>query len=301
MANLSKTPTVVKRDVYQIVTDKIITLLESGTIPWKKPWRGGAAAMPKNAVSKKPYRGVNVWLLTMTADAMGYNSAYWLTYKQAKDLGGNVRKGEKSSLVVFWKFLDIQKIDKETGEKYTDQVPFLRYYNVFNADQCDDVKVPVEETTTEPDLVFEPIQACENIVEHMPNRPEIVHDNVSRAYYRPSADLVHMPNKEKFTGIEEYYSTLFHELTHSTSHETRLNRKDNTRIAAFGDADYSKEELVAEMGAAYLCGMSDIETAIIENTVAYIQNWLKALRNDKKLVVHAAGQAQKAADYILGE
>jgi len=290
-----------RQDVYQIVTDKVITLLEQGTIPWQKPWRGGAAGMPKNAITKKPYRGVNVFMLAVTSHALGYESSYWLSYKQALELGGNVKKGEKSTLVIFWNWLEKEKTDPETGERHTEEIPFLRYYNVFNADQCENITIPKDDTPKIPDLEFTPIRACENIVAHMPNKPQIVHDNVKRAYYRPCDDLVHMPSREKFVSVEEYYSTLFHELTHSTGHESRLNRKDNEKLAAFGSADYSKEELVAEMGAAFLCGYAEIENKTIDNSAAYIQGWLKQLKNDKKLIVHAAAQAQKSTDYILGE
>ena len=297
----SITSTSSRKDVYQIITDKVVGLLEQGTVPWKKPWKGGAAGMPKNAVSHKPYRGVNVFMLSITADSMGYNSSYWLTYKQAESLGGNVRQGEKSTLVVFWKWLEKEQTDPETGQKRTENIPMLKYYRVFNADQCENITIPNVPIEDNEPLDFEPIAACENIVDHMPHRPEITHSGQAQAYYRPSADLVHMPEKEKFMGVEEYYSTLFHELTHSTAHESRLDRKDSEKLAAFGSADYSKEELVAEMGAAFLCGYVDIENKTIDNSAAYIQGWLKRLRNDKRLVVHAAAQAQKAVDCILGE
>lgn len=292
-------PTKSKRDVYQIVTDKVIDLLEQGVVPWKKPWRGGAQGAPKNAISKKPYRGVNWLLLSMAGRC--YENPYWLTYRQAESLGGHVRKGEKSALIVFWKQWEVEKTDNETGKKYKDTIPVLRYYNVFNVDQCEDLdmskipQVPRDETT----LDFEPIDVCDQIVSGMPNAPEIVHSGEARAYYRPAVDRVHMPNREKFLSVPEYYSTLFHELTHATGHASRLDRHDKQADAAFGSTDYSKEELVAEMGAAYLCGMAGIETATIENSAAYIHGWLTRLRDDRKLVVMAAGQAQKAADYIL--
>jgi len=288
-------------DVYQIVTDQVIERLESGDIPWSQPWRGGATGCPKNAISRQPYHGVNVFLLAMTANSVGYQTPYWLTYKQAKDLGGNVKKGEKSTIVVFWKQLDIK--DKDNPDK-TVQIPFLRYYNVFNVDQCENIdpaKLPDDATDDTPDLKFEPIDACENIVKHFIHRPEITHAE-QRAYYSPRRDYVNMPRPEFFVNEQEYYSVLFHELTHSTGHENRLGRFDkDAKWAAFGSPDYSKEELVAEMGAAFLCGFCDIVNKTIENSAAYIQNWLKALRNDRKLVVQAAAQAQKSTDYIMGE
>ena len=287
-------------DVYQIVTDQVIELLEQGKIPWQKPWRGGAAGMPKNAISKKPYRGVNVFLLAMIQEFKGYDCPYWLTYKQAQELGGNVKKGEKSTLVVYWKPMEKENPDDpENPETYM----VLRYYRVFNVQQCHDLdlsKLPADAVDDTPDLDFSPIQACENVVKHFIKRPEIVH-NCQQAYYSPSKDIINLPRPETFSDEQSYYATLFHELTHSTGHERRLKRPGVVDKAAFGSETYSKEELVAEMGAAFLCGFCDIANRTIDNTVAYLQGWLGKLRSDKRLVVQAAAQAQKAADYILGE
>jgi len=288
-------------NVYSIVTEKIIDLLEKGVVPWKKPWKGGKAGMPKNLVSKKAYRGVNIFLLSVYEYLSGFDSPWWLTYKQAKDLGGYVRKGQTGALVVFYKPWEKETTD-DTGKIITETIPVLRYYKVFNSCQCESIEYPGKADPSD-DLEFSPIAQCETIVSGMPNPPEIQHSDQRRAYYSPLSDMVHIPNQRHFSSIPEYYSTLFHELTHSTKHESRLNRKDSDekKIAAFGSAEYSKEELIAEMGAAFLCGLCDIETAIIENSAAYIQGWLKRLRDDKKLVVQAAAQAQKAADYIQGK
>jgi len=188
--------------------------------------------------------------------------------------------------------------NKETGE--TEEIPFLRYYTVFNLDQCAGIpedKIPVlEEKTRE----FNPIEEAEKIVAGYTRRPKIEHVE-SRAYYRPASDLVNMPKKELFKSDAEYYSTLFHELTHSTGHETRLNRSGITDLQGFGSHSYSKEELCAEFGAAYLCGESGIVDRTIENSSAYIQGWLKRLRSDKKFLVQAAAQGQKAVDFILNK
>ena len=259
--------------------------------------------MPRNVVSKKPYRGVNVFLLAVTADAMGYESPYWLTYKQAEQLGGHVKKGEKSTLVVFWKLLEKQKLD-ESGKKQTDTIPLLRYYRVFNTDQCEGLdlsKLPGMPADEHDDLDFSPIQACENVLGHFAKSPPIYHDGHGRAYYKPMADTVHMPERERFGSVEEYYAVLFHELTHSTGHQRRLDRFGDRACAAFGSCDYSKEELVAEMGAAFLCGMCSIENSTMENSAAYIDGWRRRIQGDRKLVVQAAAQAQKAVDHILGE
>jgi antirestriction protein ArdC len=277
-----------KLDVYEIVTDRIIDLLEQGVVPWHKPWAGGSNQLPTNLVSKKAYRGVNVWLLSCS----GYASPYWVSYKQATELGGQVRKGEKSTLVVYWKMFE--NIDKATGEKKT--IPMLRYYNVFNVSQCDGISVP--DTDTQPKIDFNPIEEAEKIVASMTKLPKITHVE-QQAYYNRSTDHVNMPQKETFQGEAEYYSTLFHELTHSTGHESRLGRFQNV-VSKFGDSNYAKEELVAEMGASFLCATAGIVERTLDNSAAYIANWLTKLKNDKKLVVSAAGKAHTACDYILG-
>jgi len=277
-----------KLDVYQIVNDRIIDLLEQGVVPWHKPWSGGRDAAPANLVSKKPYRGLNVWLL----GSMGYSSPYWVSYKQATELGGQVRKGEKSTLVVYWKMLET--IDKDTKEKKV--IPMLRYYNVFNVTQCDNLKYPEVEGVKVND--FNPIDEAEKIVANMQKAPVITH-NEQRAYYRRDTDLVNMPVKGSFDKPEEYYNTLFHELTHATGHESRLGRFQD-KVSRFGDSNYAKEELVAEMGASYLCAVAGIVERTIDNSAAYISNWLTKLKNDKKLVVSAAGKAHAATDFILG-
>lgn len=277
-----------KIDVYEIVTDRIIDLLEKGVVPWHKPWAGGRNAVPANLVSKKAYRGLNVWLL----GSMGYSSPYWVSYKQATEMGGQVRKGEKSTMVVYWKMFET--IDKVTKEKKT--IPMLRYYNVFNVTQCDGLTYPEIEDIKVND--FNPIDEAEKIVASMTNAPKIVH-NEQRAWYRRDTDLVNMPIKESFDREEEYYNTLFHELTHATGHESRLGRLQDS-VSGFGSTSYAKEELIAEMGASYLCAVAGIVDRTIDNSAAYIANWLTKLRNDKKLVVSAAGKAHAATDFILG-
>jgi antirestriction protein ArdC len=279
-----------KDAVYQVITDRVMALLEQGTVPWHKPWRGGDM-LPQNLVSRKPYRGVNVFML----HAMAYESPFWLTFKQAKEMGGNVRKGEHACPVVFWKWLDADGAGEATGKR---PVPMLRYYSVFNVAQCDGVTAPAIEGT---DREHSPIETAEKIVAAMPQRPEIRH-GLDRAFYSPAADSVGMPSPERFETPENYYSVLFHELTHSTGHESRLNRKgvSGGERAGFGSQSYSKEELVAEMGAAFLCGRAGIVERTIDNSAAYVASWLERLKDDARLVVLAAAQAQKAADFILG-
>lgn len=274
-----------KRDVYQIVTDRIVRLLESGTVPWHKPWKGGNQ-WPQNFVSRKVYRGINLFLL----NSAGYASPYWLTFRQVQSLGGRVKKGEQSFPVVFW------KIFKEEGDDEARPIPFLRYYSVFNVAQCEGINVPAipAETTSK----FQAIAECEQVVADMPKRPTINHKG-ARACYSPALDAVSMPEAKLFESSEEYYSTLFHELVHSTGHVSRLNRKEITEPIRFGSDPYSREELVAEMGAAFLCGHCEIENKTIDQSASYIQSWLAKLKEDRKLVVHAAVQAQKACDFIL--
>lgn len=276
--------------VYQIVTDRVIALLERGVVPWRRPW-AGADVQPQNLVSRRPYRGVNPFLLACT----GFASPYWVTFKQAKTLGGSVRRGQKSTPVIFWKRWRTERIDSETGDRESVEIPILRYYNVFNAEQCDGIDVPELPKVHD----FQPIERCESIVPGMANPPQIEHRE-ARAYYRPTSDTINMPRAELFIGPEAYYGTLYHELSHSTGHSSRLNRQGIASLAAFGSADYSREELIAEMGAAFLCGHCGIESVTLDNSASYIAGWLRRLREDHRLVVSAAAAAQRAADYILG-
>lgn len=280
-------------DIYKVITARILRQLETGTAPWRKPWRGGADGVPANLKTGKPYRGINVWLLATA----GYDSRYWLTFKQAKDRGGHVRKGETSTPVVFWKWLKREERNAETGETHTRRIPLLRYYRVFNVEQCEGIEAPDSPSAFEP-LDFEPIEAAERIARDMPDPPELKHGAGSAAYV-PALDLVRMPERERFTGEAEYYSTLFHELVHATGHERRLGRPEVINSTTFGSGSYSREELLAEMGAAYLCGMAGIENHTIDNSAAYLAGWIKALKGKPKLVIHAAAGAQRAADFIL--
>jgi antirestriction protein ArdC len=283
-------------DIYQTVTDQIVAMLETGVVPWRSPILGRSrAGHPKNLNTGKQYRGVNVFLLAFTAFSRGYGSSYWLTFNQAKERGGNVRKGEKSSMVVFWK--QYETTDKQTGEPV--KLPLLRYYNVFNAEQMEGIDIP-DAVKFEP-LDFKPIEEAEKIASGYLAAPAVTHDGGQQAFYRPLSDSVHMPDKTRFASVEEYYSTLFHELSHSTGHSSRLDRKLDTDPKPFGSADYGKEELVAEMSAAFLCSYAKIQPVVIDNQAAYLAGWLKQLKSDKKLVVAAAGQAQRAADWIRGE
>lgn len=271
--------------IYEIVTEQVIKQLESGTAPWRKPWNTPA---PCNLVSQKPYRGINTFLLA----SQGMPSRYWLTFHQAAKLGGHIRKGEHSSLVVFWSIGE-EKINARTGKL---SKPFLlRYYRVFNLSQTEGIahKLGLAEASAQP---VPDIEACDRIVADMPNRPTI--ENAGAAWYRPSTDTVGIPPKQIFNGPEAYYSTLFHELTHSTGHASRIGREGIEHLNTFGSESYSREELIAEMGAAMLCGVTGIAPAVLDNSAAYLKSWITALRGDSRLLVTAASAAQKAADYI---
>lgn len=274
--------------IYQIVTDRMLEELEKGVAPWDKPWRQDGS-LPMNLITKKPYRGMNIYLLPYD-----YSSPFFVTFNQCKTLGGSIKKGEKSHVVIFWKFF---KTDcRLTGIEKS--VPMLRYYRVFNTDQCDGIN-PAKIPTFEKGDDIEPIYEAEQIISNMPNRPEIVHGE-ARAYYQPCTDKVNMPKKDLWDNPEEYYSVLFHEIVHSTGHKSRCNRKIENN-AGYGSETYSKEELIAEMGSAFLCGITGIETeTTFKRSASYINGWMQALKKDVKLIVTAAGKAQKAADYIQG-
>jgi len=276
-------------NVYETVTARIIELLETGTIPWKKPWVSSEG--PMNLISKKPYRGINSFLLNCSP----YSSQYWMTYRQAAVKGGQVRKGEKSTAIVFWKWLDSKVHPGEDDNEATGKIPLLRHYNVFNLDQIDGITAPEKEQPTYP---FSPIEQAEQVISNMPHRPLIQYGG-DHACYSPTLDCIKLPKQEVFRSPEEFYSTAFHELAHSSGHESRLRRKGILEPSYFGSHDYSQEELVAEFGSSMLCGFAGIEQQTIENSAAYVQDWLKVLKNDKKLAIVAAGQAQNAADFIL--
>lgn len=270
-----------------MVTDLIIQRLEAGVVPWQMPWKS-SGAMPRNLVSKKAYRGFNFWYLL----SFGFENPLFLTFNQAKQLGGTIIKGSKSYQVVFWKMREYTK------DGVTEEVSMLRYYRIFHIDSVEGIdpeKITADENH---DHEFDPIAECDRLVEFWHDSPTIEFGS-AKACYMPSLDKVKMPNPRTFFEDEKYYSVLFHELTHSTGHRSRLNRHEKFPDHRFGSRDYSQEELVAEMGAAYLCGICGIENTTIDNSAAYIQSWLNKLKNDNKFVMMAASYAQKAVDYIL--
>jgi len=283
-------------NVYEIVTEKIVKLLEQGIVPWRRPWT--STGLPRNLVSKKPYRGVNVFLLS----ASKYVSPFWLTMRQANELGGHIRKGEESTAIVFWKIEDAKRnaedLDTEETDKKTRRRFLLRFYRVWNLEQCELPQSVLDKLPKMETHQHAPIEAVEKIIAGMPNPPEIVRGG-SKAFYSPSTDRITLPPRELFTTVEEYYATALHETVHSTGSRKRLAREGICEAAPFGSAVYSKEELCAEMGAAFLCAEAGISNAVIANQAAYVAGWLKKLREDQKLLIHAAAQAQHAVDFIL--
>jgi antirestriction protein ArdC len=270
---------------YARLTDAILQRLTDGVVPWHRPWTAG---VPRNLVSRQPYRGINVWL-TVSA---GFASPYWLTLKQANALGGRIQPGARGTPVVFWQWLEVED---EGAEPQPRRRPLLRTYTVFNLEQTTGIDAPGDPDTP----ASQPLARCDAIVASMPRRPRIQH-GAARAAYAPRLDVIHMPYPAWFDTPEAYYATLFHELTHSTGHASRLNRATLTEPCPFGSPTYSKEELVAEMGAAFLCGVCGIENRTVDHSAAYIASWLRVLAQDLRMVILAAAQAQRAADYIQG-
>lgn len=318
------------KDIYQEVTDAISAKLAAGVVPWREPFPGyGRAKLPRNYNSDRPYRGINVFLLAFS----GYSSPYWLTFDGAKQaayeqaertagrtpkklskdelkaLGakvGGVRKGEKSTLVIFWKIIRVDAKGEQLAYADRDgkvRLPMLRYFRVFNVEQCDGIDPTrgagqTPEADTAP---FDPIAEVEAIVRGYFDRPGAPRftNGGNVAFYAPPTDEVRVPEPERFVQREDYYATTFHEMTHSTGHADRLARKGIAKVARSSEV-YADEELVAEMGAAMLCGVAGIAPAVLENAAAYIDHWRRKISEDPKLVVNAAARAQKAADYILG-
>ena len=273
--------------VYEIITERIIAELEKGNIPWEKPWTGIRTGAYSRSTGR-PYSILNPLILTKPGE--------YLTFKQITEAGGIIRKGEKSQIVVFWKMMRVTEKNKD--DKPVDKIiPLLRYYHVFHIDQCENVK---PRFTQEELLPANPIAEAESILTDYSRRSgcTIINEKQDRAFYRPSTDTIHLPLREQFSRIEEYYSTAFHEAIHSTGHKTRLDRLSKT--AHFGNEDYSKEELVAEIGAAITMNELGIETqGSFRNSTAYVQSWLRALKNDHRLIVTAAGNAEKAVRLLL--
>ena len=287
--------------IYERVTGQVIELLKQGMVPWQKPWEIHVGP-PRNGVSGRYYRGFNVFALRLA----GFESPYWFTPRQVNGLDGYIRKGERVRWVHFFKFWTPDKeseAEEDDSAKPNKGFLILRAYRVVNLDQC---KGPGIETFRDKHRDEEPVRhdnaplaACEGIVAGMPHRPDLRFGG-DRSCYRMGTDVVDLPRRDAFVSSEAFYSTLFHELTHSTGHPDRLNRRTLVDGTPFGSPTYSREELVAEMGAAFLCAAAGIEDPTLQNSAAYINGWLKCLRADSRALIVAGAQAQKAADFILG-
>lgn len=279
--------------LYDQVTEKIISHLEKGVIPWRKPWKTLNTKPAMNYISKKFYTGVNFFVV----NSMNFDSPYWMTFKQAQQKGGKVKKGEKGTVIVFWKTFDIKEENKK-GEEVKKTIPFMKYSHIFNLEQIEGIEKEENENISLID--HNPIEECEKLISKFPlGIPEVKHVQ-SRAFYSPSLDFINLPKIGSFEKKEEYYQTYFHEVVHSTGHKNRLNRSTLTDIHYFGDENYSQEELIAEMGASYLSAFCGIDSITLENSAAYISNWLSALRKDNKLLLKSASYAQKAVNYLIG-
>lgn len=294
---MASTPTA----VFDVINDRIVRMLDEGIVPWRKPWRAGTGegSRPRN-VDGRPYSGINAFHLSL----LGYSDPRWLTYKKATELGGSVRKGEKGAPVVFWKQLVIET-ENDNGETVKKRVPMLRYFTVFNVEQCDGLTVkplpaaPVAEPVEGADTI---LALLDTLQDTMPNHPTIKHDGGDRAYYTPATDTIHLPKVESFHTPQGFAETATHELTHSTGHPSRLNREGVAGFDHFGSDQYAREELVAEFGAAFVMAELGIETPeSTENLAAYIAGWKSRIAEDPKVLVVAAGRGEKAADYILGK
>lgn len=278
-------------DIYQEITNQIIAALEAGNIKGTGPlWnKQGATGMPYNYATKRPYSGVNVLVLWLMAEMRGYTSPAWLTFKQATELGGTVRKGEKSSHIVYYKSLSREETDGDTGEVTTKEIPMLRGYAVFNANQCEGL--PAEVVT--PSLPFVGIEAADVLLK---NSGAIIIEGGSKAYYSPSMDTIRMPERSCFKKAASFYAVATHELTHWTGHSSRLARDFKGR---FGDESYAFEELIAELGAAFIGADIGISPETLPDHTSYVASWLKVLKNDKKAIFTAASQASKAHAFIM--
>lgn len=290
------------KDIYQQVTDQVIESLEQGTVIWQQAWN--SFGLPKNITTGRAYRGWNLFWLNFHTLIRGYSTPYYLTFHQAQQLKGSIRKGEKGTRITYWATIEQKKTrvsvegnsgDSTQVESTLKMIPAV--HTVFNLDQTEGIRFPAVEQLYRSEA--EKIAACEAVVGNMPNRPTIIHKG-DKAFYVRRHDEVTMPDMRLFHSSEAYYKTLFHELAHSSGHENRLNRKELLEYDGFGGENYSKEELTAEFTAAFLSAVTGIHPKTLTNSAAYIKGWLQALKNDKRLVLSAASQAQKAADYILG-
>ena len=287
-----------KKDLSQTVTDTIIKDLEFGIRPWMQPWIVGGESGQLNRplrANGEAYRGINVLMLWGSAAENGFSSPTWMTFKQAQDMGAHVRKGERGTMVVYAGTLTRTEMNEQTGEESERGIPFLKSYTVFNADQVEGLPAQYVKPAF---TILDPDQRIAQAERFVTATGADVHHGGAMAFYQPDRDMVQMPAFEAFHSAEGYYSTMLHELTHWTRHKSRLDRSFGRQ--RWGDEGYAAEELVAELGAAFLCADLQITPTIRKDHAAYIGTWLQVLKNDKRAIFTAASYAQKAADYLLG-
>ncbi|WP_322805383.1 zincin-like metallopeptidase domain-containing protein (plasmid) [Vibrio alfacsensis] len=283
MATYTKSST----DFYQTITNQIIQALEAGIKPWVCPWdRTQATGLPINASTHQPYQGMNIMLLWMSAAERNFSSPYWLTFKQAKDLGGKVRKGEKGTTIFFYKMVQKKEAENEKDDVY----PMLKTYTVFNLDQIDGFSLEQDESST----LRHEIELLEEVEAFIEATQADITYGGQKAFFRPSTDIVVIPDRERFHSTADLYATIMHELTHWSGHESRLGRDMK---GEFGSKDYAQEELVAELGSAFLMASFGVVGEVQHES--YIANWLEALKNDKRYIFKAATHASKAHQYLL--
>lgn len=279
-----------KKDIaYKVITDQIIEMLKQGEIPWEKPWISRANC---NLRSKHVYKGINRLMTAAVAAKNGWVSPYWVTFNQVRELGGKVKKGSKATYVVLWKF-----IKKEQTDGTEKVIPLCRYYKIFNVEQTEGLEAYIPEDET---FEWDSEEKAEEMVSGC-KFSDIISYGGSQACYIPSHDRIEIPCRETFKTANGFYATTFHEMVHATGHITRLDRKLGM-FGDFGSHEYSKEELVAELGASFLCAAAGITNEKqLTNAAAYCQSWIKVLQNDVHAIVSAASKAEKAAKYIMGE
>jgi antirestriction protein ArdC len=286
-----------KQDVYTSVTNKIIADLEKGNLTWLRPWKskdfGGCVSLPLRS-DGQPYHGINVLNLWGAAVDKGYIRPVWMTFKKAKELGGQVKKGGKGTPVVYASSFEKPEVD-DKGDETVSTIHFLKGYTVFNAEQISGLPEQFYKT---PSRLEDTRARMEAVEQFIANTKAVIRHGGNKAFYSPSSDFIQMPPSQSFKDMQGYYATLAHELTHWTSHPSRLDRKFSKK--RFGNEAYAMEELVAEVGAAFLCASLGITPEIREDHAAYIQSWLKVLKKDKRAIFTAASHAQRAADYLHG-
>jgi len=283
------------------VTQEVIAQLEQGSVLWRQPWT--SYGLPRNHVSGRRYEGFNALYLNYITEKNNYTAPCFLTFKQAQELGGHVRKGEKGTTVIYWKIREEKAGEDTTGQAEGDGgthgrkfVPFL--WSVFNVDQVEgiDFAPPASCERT----AWQVLEACERVAGNYPVPRPLIRHGGSQAYYAPACDRVQLPDPKSFVSSQAYHATLFHELIHSTGHPSRLNRfAEEEKASRFGDDSYSKEELIAEMGASFLCAFTGIREEVFENSVAYLQGWAGKFKEDRTMLIYASARAFRAAAFIL--